>query len=120
MLRVVDEQGTPLGGGSRIVSDAADGATTQPVQIVRVDDVVPADRQVSIVQLDVEGFEKEALQGALATIRRCRPILILEDLADSSLIGSEWFAQHIKALGYAHTCDLHGNKVFEAGASPLS
>nr|NIM22361.1 hypothetical protein [Candidatus Latescibacterota bacterium]NIO78565.1 hypothetical protein [Candidatus Latescibacterota bacterium] len=75
--------------------------------------VVPMDRSVSIIQLDVEGFEKEALAGALSTIQRCRPIIILEDLQTSTLIDSDWFAENVKSLGYEFTRNLHGNKVFE-------
>jgi FkbM family methyltransferase len=39
-------------------------------------------RKLSILQLDVEGYEDEALKGALETIRREKPILALEDSKD--------------------------------------
>ena len=52
-------------------------------------------RNVSIIQLDVEGFEQPALKGAMTTIARCRPILILETLADHT-----WFTERILCLGY--------------------
>jgi hypothetical protein len=43
----------------------------EPVQVVPIDDIVPEDRPVSIIQLDVEVYE----QWALRTIRRCRPVM---------------------------------------------
>ena len=47
-------------------------------EVVRIDDAVPADRDVGIVHLDLEGYELRALRGAVGTIRRCRPIVIVE------------------------------------------
>jgi hypothetical protein len=64
-----------------------------------LDDAVPPDRVVCILQHDVEYYEQQALDGALATIRRCRPFLVLENLpADPS-----WFAANILSLGYEKT-----------------
>jgi FkbM family methyltransferase len=34
---------------------------------------------VSVIKIDVEGYEEKVLHGALETIKRCRPILYLED-----------------------------------------
>jgi hypothetical protein len=77
---------------------------TKAVVTVTIDDLVPADCTVSIIQLDVEGHERQALAGALQTIRRCLPILILEKLPDPA-----WLADSILSLGY-HPCGhLHGN-----------
>jgi hypothetical protein len=64
-------------------------------EVLRVDDVVPPDRTVSVLQLDVEGFEEQALDGAMDTIRRCRPLIILE-----SLPRPEWMALQLAPLGY--------------------
>lgn len=43
----------------------------------RIDDLQLAD--CDAIFLDVEGTEYEALQGGLATIARCRPLLVLEE-----------------------------------------
>lgn len=48
------------------------------VEVARVDDLVPADLPVRLVKLDIEGGEYHALQGASATIRRCRPYVVFE------------------------------------------
>jgi FkbM family methyltransferase len=111
-MLTTDEDGRALGGASRIVKSADDLSGAQPVQIVRIDDMIGADRIVSIIQLDVEGHEREALDGALQTIRRCRPILILEVLSNSKLMESDWFASHILSLGYCLTDTMHRNSVF--------
>jgi hypothetical protein len=33
-----------------------------------------------VIHLDVEGYERAALEGARKTIARCRPLLVLETL----------------------------------------
>lgn len=99
-LVIRDVDGVPLGGASYIVPDRRAawnprGNCTELVQIVRIDDVVPEDRTVSMIQLDVEGYERHALMGALRTIRQSLPTLILETLPDE-----EWIARNLTPLGY--------------------
>lgn len=114
-IKTSDESGRPLGGASRIISQAPDGAAVaESIQIVTIDDAVQQDRDISIIQLDVEGYEREALTGALRTIQRCHPTLILEVLPNSTLLGSDWFAENILDLGYRKLADIHGNSVFSS------
>ncbi len=113
LIRTKDDYGRALGGASQIIADKShDYAGTEPVQIVTIDDIVDSDRNVSIIQLDVEGHEKEALTGALETIRRCLPIIMVEVLANSTLLESEWFAENILSFGYRKTNDIDANSVF--------
>ena len=109
-LRVTDERGLSLGGGSRIVpaGDVRD-AGFQPVSIVAIDDAVPRDRHVTVLQLDVEGYEHEALEGARATLERCRPLIIVERRLDD-----DWLNEHLAPLGYARTGRVHVNTVLRA------
>lgn len=114
-LRIIthDKNGHALGGASRIVqANPSSSERGAPVQIVTVDNTVGREREVSIIQLDVEGHEKEALSGAMKTIHRCRPILILEVLPNSTLLDSDWFADNILSLGYRMTHTVHSNSVF--------
>jgi FkbM family methyltransferase len=104
----VDSDGRARGGSSQVVTDAGALATlgTQPVSIVSVDSVVPPDRHVSVIQLDVEGFEQLALSGSIATITRCRPLLVLETLP-----AGDWLARHLDPLGYRVTGTVHANTI---------
>lgn len=106
-LTIARNDGTPLGGGSTLVPSGVDKGVQVRVETVRIDDIVPRDRRVSIIQLDVEGFEQQALTGGLETIRRNRPILILETPPSGP-----WFSNHLAPLGYTRTTRLHGNSVF--------
>ncbi len=82
------------------------------MQVVTVDETLDPDRNVSILQLDVEGHELEALTGALNTIRRSKPLLILEVLPDSGILASSWFSENILGVGYRKIAEVHGNSVF--------
>jgi hypothetical protein len=48
------------------------------VDVVAIDEIVPETRSVSLIHLDVEGFEDFAILGAAKTIARCKPKLIIE------------------------------------------
>ncbi len=113
-MRVKDSDGIALGGKSHVVdTDSFSPLTDVQVDIVTVDACVPEDRNVAILQLDVEDQEKAALTGALETIQRCRPIILLEVRKGNGLLQSDWFAETILSLGYRETATLHGNTVFE-------
>lgn len=109
-MMTCDRKGRSLGGASRIVESQLHGGKHQyaEVKIVRIDDVVPADRHVEVLQLDVEGFERPALAGAMETIRRCKPTLILETAP-----GDAWLAESILPLGYRITGKVHDNIILE-------
>ena len=48
------------------------------VPAVRLDALVPADRRIDLIKVDVEGAEYNALLGGRETIARCRPAIISE------------------------------------------
>ena len=113
-MRTKDEGGRGLGGKSRILNVGEfDPAFDEEVRIVAIDSLVDNNRPVSIIQLDVEGHEEAALRGALCTIRRCLPILIMEVGRKSELPDSEWFAANILSLGYKQTGIVHSNTIFQ-------
>lgn len=65
-----------------------------------------------LIKIDVEGMEREVLEGARRTIRRCRPLLYVEN---DRLRHSRALIEHIQALGYrlwAHTPPLFSRKNF--------
>jgi len=97
VMLTIDAKGSPLGGGSRILApgSAASPEATATVPSVAVDEVVPPDRRVSVIQLDVEGYEQQALAGALGTIQRCLPVIVVETLP-----ADDWLSENILRLGY--------------------
>jgi len=109
LLATSNRAGVPSGGGSHIIKDPSrvdNGASHEEVDLVTIDEAVASDRRVGIIQLDVEGHEQPALAGAMRTIRRCRPLIVLESLPESS-----WLAEHLAPLGYQVSDLVSGNRV---------
>ncbi|NKX45302.1 FkbM family methyltransferase [Roseicyclus persicicus] len=67
----------PAAAASRLVAKGG-GEGYVDVEVTRIDDLVPAERRVSILHLDIEGFEQKALTGAARLIRDNAPLIVLE------------------------------------------
>lgn len=96
------------GGASKIYMDITGKAPADftNVSVVRGEDIIGS-RRVSLIHLDVEGFEYQALLGLLPIIQEQRPTLILETVPD------EHFMQtHLFPLGYRRECQCDDNTVF--------
>ncbi|MGH1383225.1 FkbM family methyltransferase [Kordia sp.] len=108
-LQIATEDGRQLGGASRII-DSENGKFV-PIKIETLDSIIPEDRDISILQFDLEGFEIPALKGAIKTIQRCKPILILEILSHNDILTNDWFKENILSLGYQITGKVHNNTI---------
>jgi FkbM family methyltransferase len=75
-----------------------------------LDLLIPLDRDVRVLQLDVEGHERAVLDGARNLITRCRPLLVLETLPEN------WLAEHGKELGYELVGRVDENWVLKSEA----
>ena len=104
------EHGRAIGGGSHIIAHLCeaeeDNADMRSVKIVVIDEIVPSHADVGIIQLDIEGYEKFALLGGLTTIRKCRPIIILET------VPKEFVDEYLYPIGYKVERKVCDNTVF--------
>ena len=87
-------------GGISVAADARPGSVAAPC--VRLDDVVEADA-VSLLKIDVEGYELLVLQGAVGLLARSRPVLYVEnDRFEKSHALIEWlWAQNYQLFWHA-------------------
>ena len=67
-------------GMNRIQSAVSGGVESESVKVVRLDTEVIAlnIKKVSLIKIDVEGYELNVIRGALNTIRKFKPILFVE------------------------------------------
>lgn len=96
-----------LGGTSRVKNYV----TNEKVEQVKIDDIVPEDSIIDLIQLDIEGYEINALKGAINTIKSHKPILILED--NNNDTEKEWFKLNIIDFGYRKVSEVDENTVFK-------
>ena len=113
-LRIRDADGSASGGGSTIMDSSSSEGSFEKVRIGPLDEVIGDEREVSIIQLDVEGYEINALSGGMKTISRCKPILIIEAHPGSETVESPWFKENILGLGYSQVGVLYNNVVYSA------
>jgi FkbM family methyltransferase len=76
-----------------------------PVQKIALDTLALA--RVDLIKLDIEGMETEALEGARATIERCRPVLLIGSKDNARETLRAWMAER-------------GYHVVEAGTNLLA
>lgn len=74
-IKTEDRFGRFAGGASSVANDLS--GTPQLTTCIRIDDLPVVD--ICLIQLDVEGHEREVLSGAKATIERNSPIILIED-----------------------------------------
>lgn len=55
-----------------------DDAKEIQVTLETIDSAVPKDRDIALIKIDVEGAERQVIEGALGTIKRCRPFVVFE------------------------------------------
>lgn len=113
-LRVRFGDGSASGGASRILDSSVSEGKFERVRIRPIDKIIGDERHLSIIQLDVEGYEMSVLSGGIKTISRCKPILIIEVNPGSEAIESPWFKENILGLGYSQIDVVHDNLVFSA------
>ncbi len=101
--------GTIAGGTARIdLERNGNDENFVDVDMTTIDKLIPQDRMVSVMHLDVEGFERSALRGAVETVTRCKPILILE----WRTITPEWLNATFPGCNYVATSFFEKNQFY--------
>jgi len=115
MLEVAEVAGVAQEQWASIVKDYAAMRATDPrigrvvryeVPMLRLDDLALAD--VTAMKVDAEGAEAEVLRGAAATLRRWRPILLVEIEERHRLGSTRDVPAFLGGFGYEGWFELHG------------
>jgi FkbM family methyltransferase len=93
------------------------GAET--VMGLRIDDFVPANVQIGLIKIDVEGHEYKAMLGARNTLARCKPVIVTEfsphNLPGRSGVGGREYLELFTDLGYEiHAISKKGTRAIAA------
>lgn len=113
-IQIARPSGKKIAAGERIVSTmVADGKMAIEVDLTTIDQLVPKSRKVSLLHLDVEGFERNALAGSVRILTKNKPLVVLES-------GKPWknrgFAETLNTLapdaGYRFMGEIEKNGIF--------
>jgi FkbM family methyltransferase len=76
-LFVVDKFNT---GMNRILEQTDEDIPCESISIKKLDDIINSKglQKVNAIKIDVEGFEYKVLQGAISTLTRMRPVMMIE------------------------------------------
>lgn len=76
-LQIAKPNGNAMAARARVVSEKVENQTIE-IPIERLDNLISSDRVVAAIQLDIEGYEIDAIEGAVRIIRDNAPVIIVE------------------------------------------
>ena len=91
------------GNGGALKTVEGQGNTT----IYRLDDIFPAEQPIDLMKLDVEGFEKNILEGGRELILRHKPVIVVEQKHNIDAI------HYLKGLGAHFVKNVRKDYIFK-------
>lgn len=90
--------GGVLNEGHGTVTDSSSNHTGDKAKMVKLDDLKLD--HISFIKMDVEGLEMEVIRGGKETIKRHKPVMIIEIFQNAETVDK---IKEIESLGYVHT-----------------
>jgi FkbM family methyltransferase len=88
-------------GSSSIKHDSGINASKVSIEIKRLDDLALDTGTISLMKIDVEGFESNVIRGAWKTIKEHQPLILMEQLATEFKEGTTESIEALRKEGYA-------------------
>lgn len=116
-MRIAQKDGSSIAAAAKIVDSGETGnSETIDVKVTTLDSLVPKSRTLSILHLDIEGYEENALRGASRLLNDHRPLVVLE-------CGKPWKARNFQTVlselapnaGYQFSGEIENNAIFRSG-----
>lgn len=94
--------------GAASISTRAQDDNSVEFQVDRLDDLLPTDQQtrISMIKIDVEGHEPEALRGARGILDASSPVVLIEVLKNDIIDGTNAAKKLLVDYGYAHFYEI--------------
>jgi FkbM family methyltransferase len=107
--------GVHEGGRAKIIPSGwlKDEDGIEEIKVTTIDSIIKA--PVSVIHLDVEHYEKQALIGGMGTIKKYLPIIIIENIGVHPLNedNGRWLFNAITPMGYRKYASVDQNVVFK-------
>jgi FkbM family methyltransferase len=105
-----DKKRNAHAGVTHVVPGTTAGGAS--IATLRIDDL--GLEVCDLIVLDVEGYEFEALRGAIDTIERCHPVIMVEINSNLTAMGltSEDLRTYLRLRGYETAKKIHSDEIF--------
>jgi FkbM family methyltransferase len=98
-------------GGTTHVGEEK-GCTMQAIPIIALDNIFPRERRINLIHADVEGQEFNLLKGAEETLKKWKPLVMLEDRNGDGSQARKEIEEFMEGLGYKLDRRIDENIVF--------
>lgn len=98
--------------GSYHIDVSKNAKSLKNIPTLKIDNLNSQD--CDLIHLDIEGWEFPALRGAIETIKRCKPVIAIEQMGHGDKFGyyEEDIKKFLKDLGYDPVEKIYNDQVF--------
>lgn len=68
-------------------------------------------KDINLIKIDVDGMDGEVIRGAMDTIKRCKPVIIIEEIKSADGTPNHDGVLQLEKLGYKKVFSLKSNKI---------
>ena len=113
-IRISDES---CGGNSLSDIDLPNPNRFEKIHLVKIDEIICEnsffnDKQINLIKIDIQGYELQALKGAIKTIKKHKPLILCEVMT-SFYSNEEKINEFLGSLGYKTVDYLDKDRIYQ-------